>query len=57
MITRIRGKIVFECDACDEILDTDTDDFPEALRTLRGDDWKSEKVGDDWTHLCPRCHA
>jgi len=57
MITRIHGKIVFECDACGEVFDTEIDDFPTALILLRGEQWISRKAleEDDWSHYCPTC--
>lgn len=55
MIHRDRGTIIFECDACDETLDTGEDDFPHAHAQFRLGGWRAEKVGDEWTHLCPAC--
>ena len=55
MIDRQYGNIIFECDVCDETLTTDEDEFNAALNVFRNNYWKSEKVGDEWTHLCSRC--
>jgi hypothetical protein len=55
MLARIHGKINFECDGCAEVLDTETKDFDEAMRVLRGEMWDSQKIGADWAHYCSRC--
>jgi hypothetical protein len=55
MIDRQHGEISFECDACDEVLDTSMSEWAEAMTIFRNADWRSEKVGDEWTHLCPKC--
>lgn len=43
MIDRSYGKLVFECDSCPEVLETDTADFSEAWEQARADGWKSKK--------------
>ena len=55
MLTRIHGKIQFECDDCSEVLETDTRDFEEARQQLDGEGWRTEKAGTEWRHLCPEC--
>jgi hypothetical protein len=55
MLDRQHGLVIFECDACDEVLETECDDFNEALAVLRRERWKVEKVGADWVHTCPGC--
>lgn len=55
MLTRIYGKINFECDDCGEVLDSDTKDFDDAMGVLRAEGWRSEKLGQDWSHYCPKC--
>lgn len=55
MLTRIHGKIQFECDDCSDVLDTEESDFSDALRAMRNEGWHSEKEADDWSHYCPRC--
>lgn len=55
MITRIHGKINFECDGCGEVLDTETRDFEEARQSMRSEMWDSQKEGDVWCHYCSRC--
>ncbi len=55
MITRQFGEIAFECDACDETLEPGESEWNDAMGAFRRDGWRSEKVGDEWTHLCPNC--
>lgn len=57
MLTRLYGKISFECDGCCEVLDTNTKEFDEALERLRSEDWKCRKNGKEWSHYCPGCKA
>lgn len=55
MIDRQYGEITFECDACDETIETGESEWNDAMAHFRRLGWRSEKVGADWTHLCPKC--
>lgn len=55
MLTRIHGKIVFECEGCSETLETDERDFSEAKDILDNSGWKARLTGRDWSHYCPLC--
>ena len=55
MMDQQRGKIIFECDACGEVLETDHSDVATAWRTAAKEEWESRKIGQDWVHGCPRC--
>lgn len=57
MIDRQRGKIIFECDACGDTLETDESDFADANRARRDAGWAAVHVkGDEWAHYCSeRC--
>jgi len=57
MIDRQYGEITYECDGCDETLETGETEFSDALAMFRRDGWKAEKVGTEWTHLCPACRS
>lgn len=54
-IERRSGNVVFVCDTCEDELETNTDDWSDALAIAKREDWKFEKVGRDWIHGCPRC--
>lgn len=55
MLTKIHGKIVFECDSCGDALDTETAEFAEAKDKLDAEGWKTFKTANDWSHKCPDC--
>lgn len=55
MIDRQHGKIIFECDACGEVLETDTSDFTAALTAMRAAQWRAAPFGKDWVHTCNGC--
>ena len=57
MRTKIYGKHVFECDACGETLETDTEDFAGALQIMRSAKWQSQQIGSDWVHTCFGCRG
>jgi hypothetical protein len=52
------GQIVFECDSCDEVLETGAGptDWTGAMACLRREGWGAHPVGNDWIHGCPK-HA
>jgi len=55
-IHKNRGKISFECDSCDEVLDTGETNFDQARASLREENWKVKKeIDGEWYHLCPEC--
>jgi len=55
MLDRQKGNVVFECDGCDEVLETETSNFDAAVNMLNQEDWRSRKVGDTWEHYCLKC--
>jgi uncharacterized C2H2 Zn-finger protein len=55
MIDRQGGKILVECDSCDEVLETDTADFAEARALMQREEWKVRKIAGEWLHGCPKC--
>lgn len=57
MIERQSGELIVECDSCSEVLETETDDFSEALADMRAQSWTSKKIGGEWLHLCPACQG
>lgn len=55
MIDRQHGKIVIECDSCDEVFSSDSADFNETWNEAKRDGWRTRKVADEWLHGCPKC--
>jgi hypothetical protein len=49
-----RGNIGFECDCCDETLDTETTDWQLAQAVLKREGWKAVTVAKEWVHGCPK---
>lgn len=57
MMDRQKGKWVVQCDGCsDEVLETGTDVFQEAVAAARDEGWglRKNKQG-DWENYCPKC--
>ena len=46
------GPITFECNVCHEELETETNDFKEAMSTLKENGWSARKIGENWFHVC-----
>jgi len=55
MLDRQKGNIIFECDGCADVLETETGDFDSAMNLFRREGWKARKIGEDWMHLCRKC--
>lgn len=56
MMDRQKGDLVFECDGCGEVLETDTSNFEAAQSVLKRNGWKPEKNNDIWEHYCNGCN-
>lgn len=52
-----RDGISFECDSCDEILETGTKVWGDAKACLDREGWQAQQVGHDWIHCCPKHYA
>lgn len=50
-----RGKIVFECDSCSEVLETGVraSEWTEAKACFDDAGWRAKQIGSDWIHSCP----
>jgi rubredoxin len=56
MIDRQGGRILIECDSCDQVFEGEHGAEFQAVWTAAKDDgWKSRKIGDEWLHGCPKC--
>ena len=51
MIDRQGGKILVECDSCDEVLETETGEFDEVRQVMRREGWRIRKIAGEW----PKC--
>lgn len=55
MIERQSGFVIFHCDTCPEVLDTDTEDFDPAWAEAKEVGWRAYKEAGEWCHACPAC--
>lgn len=55
MIDRQHGKIVIECDSCDEVFEGKSAEWNEVWPEAKREGWKSKKIGSEWVHGCPKC--
>jgi hypothetical protein len=48
-------NIVFHCDAkrCAETIDTELDDFSDAVEEAKSKGWTMRQAGGEWKHYCP----
>lgn len=49
------GFFVFECDECDEPLETEENNFGAAQKVAKEAGWANVKDGNKWGNLCPGC--
>ena len=54
-LTRDHNDIVFECDTCNELLETGTSSWESARNILHRNDWRPYKVKEAWLHRCNEC--
>lgn len=54
---KVKGEIVFTCDNCEDIFETQEQDFRTAVSSLKGEGWKIVKNDEtnQWEHYCPDC--
>jgi hypothetical protein len=55
MIDRQKNNIIFQCDTCSEILETEQDDFHSAWNMAKREGWRVKKIETEWVHACPNC--
>lgn len=56
MIDRQGGKIIIECDSCDETVESEPrQEFKEFWNSAKRGGWRTKQIGDEWVHGCPKC--
>ena len=56
MIDRQYGKIVIECDSCDETHEgSPGEEFAVVWASAKRNGWRTKKIDDQWVHGCPKC--
>lgn len=55
MIDRQGGKVVVECDSCNETFESEVgEEFAEMWSRAKRDGWRTRKIAGEWLHGCPR---
>jgi uncharacterized C2H2 Zn-finger protein len=58
MIDRQGGKVLIECDSCDEVFEGEPgDEFSLVWSSAKRDGWATRKIAGEWLHGCPKCGA
>ena len=58
MIDRQHGKIVIECDSCNETFEGERDEtFAHVWNRAKEEGWKTRCIAETWLHGCPKCGA
>ncbi len=56
MIDRQHGRILIECDSCDDVFTGGTQmEFSDVISAAKRDGWKVGKIAKEWVHGCPKC--
>lgn len=56
MIDHQHGRILMECDSCDEVISSEKgEEFDEFRARAKSDGWRTNKIANEWLHGCPRC--
>jgi hypothetical protein len=56
MIDRQFGKIIIECDSCDETFAGEPDqEFSSVWAAAKREGWSTRKIANEWLHGCPKC--
>ena len=49
------GKILVECDSCEDVIESDQDEeWVDFWDRARREGWRVRKIGKDFVHGCPR---
>jgi len=58
MIDRQHGRIIIECDSCDELFEGERgDNWDTVWAAAKHVGWTARKIADTWLHGCPKCGA
>ena len=49
------GHVIFECDSCQEVLETEQACFSSAWNLAKRQRWRAKKLDEEWFHVCPSC--
>ena len=58
MIDRQHGKIIIECDSCDETFEGENgEEFAVVFAAAKREGWSARKIANEWLHGCGKCGA
>ena len=58
MIDRQHGKIMIECDSCEEVFEGQPhEEFDDVWKSAKREGWSSRKIANEWLHGCGKCGA
>lgn len=56
MIDRQGGKVLIECDSCDEVFSGEPgDEFKDVWNSAKREGWRTRQIAGEWLHGCPKC--
>jgi hypothetical protein len=56
MIDRQHGKIIIECDSCDETFEGEPQqEFTDVWSKAKRDGWNTRQIAGEWLHGCSKC--
>lgn len=56
MIDHQHGRILIECDSCDEVFTGGQGvEWEETWPAAKRDGWRTRKIAEEWLHSCPNC--
>lgn len=56
MIDRQSGKVLIECDSCDEVFEgAPGEEFAQVWASAKREGWSTRKIADEWLHGCEKC--
>jgi hypothetical protein len=55
MLDRQKGDIVFQCDGCFAVLETNQVDWGTPRNIIKKSGWEAQESGEEWVHFCPKC--
>jgi len=56
MIDRQHGRVLIECDSCDEVFEGERgEEFKDVWNSAKRDGWTTRQIAGEWLHGCPKC--
>jgi hypothetical protein len=56
MIDRQHGRVIIDCDVCDDTFEGQRgEEFESVWAGARREGWTTRKIANEWLHACPGC--